>query len=299
MDIKGLQYFITAAERLNFTSAARECHITQTAMSLHISKMEDDLGFKLFVRNKRGIELTKAGESFCEQARRLIQNYDMSVRRGASIADGVTGVINIMIPSCIEGFVFMDKFREFRGKYPDVELNIQVRPPDLQIRSIKNRQTDVYIGAPDDMEIDPDFHVERIRVDPVKLICSKYHRFAALGKATSDMLVSETVVICEPKDTPLTHRKLRNGWITADNEQKNLLVVSNMDEMLLMIELDRGIGFLPSFVGDRISPETAGVVFVECEYGGNTPTMTTALGYLKDNINPVIKNFIDVLLTPG
>ncbi|MDR2771118.1 MAG: LysR family transcriptional regulator, partial [Clostridiales Family XIII bacterium] len=52
MDIKGLQYFIAAAERLNFTTAAKECYITQTAMSLHISKMEDELGFKLFNRNR-------------------------------------------------------------------------------------------------------------------------------------------------------------------------------------------------------------------------------------------------------
>ncbi|WP_083837879.1 LysR family transcriptional regulator [Acetobacterium woodii] len=48
MDIKGLRYFLSAAENLSFTKAAIEQKVTQTAISLSIGKMEDELGFKLF-----------------------------------------------------------------------------------------------------------------------------------------------------------------------------------------------------------------------------------------------------------
>ena len=61
MDIRGLRYFISAAECLNFTQAAKECFITQTAMSQHIANMEKELGFQLFRRNNRRVELTAAG----------------------------------------------------------------------------------------------------------------------------------------------------------------------------------------------------------------------------------------------
>lgn len=64
MDIRGLKYFISAAECLNFTRAAKECFITQTAMSQHIANMEKELGFQLFRRNNRNVELTTAGRDF-------------------------------------------------------------------------------------------------------------------------------------------------------------------------------------------------------------------------------------------
>lgn len=67
MDIRGLKYFISAAECLNFTRAAKECFITQTAMSQHIANMEKELGFQLFRRNNRNVELTTAGRDFYEQ----------------------------------------------------------------------------------------------------------------------------------------------------------------------------------------------------------------------------------------
>ena len=79
MDIRGLKYFIAAAECLNFTKAARECYITQTAMSLHIAKMEEELGFQLFNRNNRTVELTMAGRDFYQRARLVVQTYEEAV----------------------------------------------------------------------------------------------------------------------------------------------------------------------------------------------------------------------------
>ena len=73
MDIRGLQYFISAAECLNFTRAARECYITQTAMSLHIAKMEKELGFQLFSRKNHVVKLTPAGKDFYVRAQRIVR----------------------------------------------------------------------------------------------------------------------------------------------------------------------------------------------------------------------------------
>ena len=299
MDIKGLNYFITAAERLNFTAAARECYITQTAMSLHISKMEDELGFTLFTRNNRVVELTEAGRDFLKQAKTLVQSYDYAVRHSLSVASGMKGTINFMVPGCFEGFIFMDTFRAFRSLYSDVELNLQVAPPDKLIGSLKSGKTDVGVGSPEDMELDPDLMVHRMREDPVSLICSRHHPLASAKHVTSEMLKNEPLIISTPAGTSNTYKMLRNSWIQSGFEPESIISVSNMDEMLLMIELERGIGFLPGFVRDRIDPRTAGVVFLDCQYKGRLPTMTTAIGYMKENPNPALKNFLDVFLSNG
>ena len=73
MDINGLRYFIKVAETMNFTKAASECAITQTAMSQHIRNMEKSLGFKLFERSTRQVTLTPAGENFYKKAQVIVE----------------------------------------------------------------------------------------------------------------------------------------------------------------------------------------------------------------------------------
>jgi DNA-binding transcriptional LysR family regulator len=297
MDIKGLQYFIAAAERLNFTTAAKECYITQTAMSLHIGKMEDELGFKLFNRNrnKRVMELTSAGQDFLHRARRLVRDYELALRYSAGVAAGVTGRVDIMIPSCIEGFVLMDRLHAFKEHYPDVALSVYVEPPDRHINSIKRGYADICVGAPDDMELDDDFAVVRWREDPIVLICSARHPLAQKPRVDSDALKNERVILIGPKGIPNTFRILHNNRLQLGFEPEFFISVNNMDEMLLMIELERGVGFLPCFVRDRVRTENAGVVFIPCDNGDFAPTMTTAMGYLKSNSNPAIGNLLGLL----
>jgi DNA-binding transcriptional LysR family regulator len=266
-------------------------------MSLHISKMEDELGFKLFNRNrnKRVMELTSAGQDFVHRARKLVREYEMALRYSAGVAAGVTGRLRVMVPSCIEGFVLMDRLRAFHEHYPDVELTIYVEPPDRHISYIKSGYADVCIGAPDDMEPDEDFNVIRLREDPIVLICSARHPLAREEKVDSGVLKNERVILIGPGGIPNTFRILHNNRLQLGFEPESFISVNNMDEMLLMIELERGVGFLPCFVSDRIRTERAGVAFVPCNNSGSVPTMTTALGYLKINSNPAIENLKEML----
>ena len=61
MNLKQMEYFVAAAEQLNFTRAAKKCFISQTAMTLQIRSLEEKIGVPLFVRDKHHVELTAAG----------------------------------------------------------------------------------------------------------------------------------------------------------------------------------------------------------------------------------------------
>jgi DNA-binding transcriptional LysR family regulator len=295
MDIKGLQYFVTAAERLNFTVAAKACYITQTAMSLHIKKMEDELGFKLFIRDKHTTNLTDAGRAFYLRAREIILSYEAAVRHSASVNDGVVGVVDVILPSCIEGFMLMDRFRAFSEMYPEVRVNVNVEPPGRHIDCIRSGRADICVGAPDEMDLDDDFAVERLREDPVTILCGKHHPLASVGHVTVEMISREPVIVCGPKGIPNVFRTLRNSRLLSGLDSDMTLSVDNMDDMLLTIELGRGIGFLPEFVRNHIPLDTSGLAFLNCDFNGRVPTMTTAAGYLKATPNPAITNLLQML----
>lgn len=64
MELRQLKYFITSADTLNFTEAARTCFITQSTLSQQIKQLENDLGTPLFERIGKRVFLTEAGRDF-------------------------------------------------------------------------------------------------------------------------------------------------------------------------------------------------------------------------------------------
>ena len=67
--LTGLRAFEAAARHLSFTRAAEELHVTQTAVSHQIRKLEDQLGVKLFLRRIRAVELTREAEAYLPAVR--------------------------------------------------------------------------------------------------------------------------------------------------------------------------------------------------------------------------------------
>ena len=88
MGIQRLPVFLSAAENLNFTKAAEEQCISQTAVSQQIKLLEQELGYALFVRGKRGVSLTPAGEVFYRQCKQLMIRYNDAAVQGKKIAIG-------------------------------------------------------------------------------------------------------------------------------------------------------------------------------------------------------------------
>ena len=73
MNLNQLEYFITAAETLNFTRAAAKCYISQTAMTQQIRALEKTVGTALFLRDNHHVELTAAGKVLLNEAHLILE----------------------------------------------------------------------------------------------------------------------------------------------------------------------------------------------------------------------------------
>ena len=80
MDTRVLKYFLTVAQTNNITKAAEQLHITQPTLSRQIMDLETELDIKLFNRENRRLQLTKAGILFQQRATTMLQLLDQ--RRG-------------------------------------------------------------------------------------------------------------------------------------------------------------------------------------------------------------------------
>jgi DNA-binding transcriptional LysR family regulator len=90
MELRQLRYFVAVAEELHYGRAAARIHISGPALSQQIIALERDLGAELFVRDRRGVQLTEAGRSLLSDARRILTLADDAQSRARRTANDAT-----------------------------------------------------------------------------------------------------------------------------------------------------------------------------------------------------------------
>ena len=95
MDTRVLKYFLTVAQTNNITKAAEQLHITQPTLSPQIMDLETELDIKLFNRENRRLQLTKAGILFQQRATTMLQLLDQTENDLHQQEEALTGEINL------------------------------------------------------------------------------------------------------------------------------------------------------------------------------------------------------------
>ncbi len=122
LDTDQLRSFLAIVDTGSFTRAAERVHKTQSAVSMHIRRLEEQLGCALFVKQGRGARLTSEGESLIEFARRMIQ-----VEAGALAAlsrKGLRGSARLGIPDDYAESFLAEILTRFNQRHPFVEISV-------------------------------------------------------------------------------------------------------------------------------------------------------------------------------
>src|SRR5690554_2592653 len=123
MDMRQLKYFITIAQEGQVTRAAKLLNMEQPPLSRQLKQMEEELGVKLFERNKMRLKLTDAGKLLSEKAEQLLVQFDETMKEVREVDEGVRGVLSIgSVVSCIS--LLPKQIERFREQYPQVTFKI-------------------------------------------------------------------------------------------------------------------------------------------------------------------------------
>lgn len=141
MELRQLRYFVTTAETLSFSEAARKLFITQSTLSQQIKQLETELGSELFKRNPHSVVLTEAGDQLLPLARTTIYNADICRTQMLDLQEEVSGSLNVGV---IYSFshVLLDPMKKFLLQYKKVKLNIFYTNSQKLLDLLRHRKID-------------------------------------------------------------------------------------------------------------------------------------------------------------
>ncbi|WP_082234533.1 LysR family transcriptional regulator [Halobacillus massiliensis] len=144
MDLKQLRYFRAVAEEQQVTKAAKRLHMAQPPLSQQIKLMEEELNLKLFDRNGRKLELTKAGEILFEKSGRLLLDFSEALVEVRETNEGIRGKVHIgSTKSC---FSYLSRALQlFKNQHPSITYQLREGDTYFLEECIKKREIELAI----------------------------------------------------------------------------------------------------------------------------------------------------------
>ena len=126
MTFNQIKYFVTVAECLSFTEAAKCLFITQPALSRQINAMEEELGTRLFIREKKRLKLTPGGSVLYNRLPKVLSDYAEAVEDAKHANSGYEGELRIGFLDIYDiSELFDDVIREFREAYEQIAMSLE------------------------------------------------------------------------------------------------------------------------------------------------------------------------------
>ncbi|MGO4726481.1 MULTISPECIES: LysR family transcriptional regulator [unclassified Inquilinus] len=123
MDSLGpLNAFVQAAEARSFTAAGRQLRVSSSAIGKAVTRLEEQLGVRLFHRSTRTITLTPEGARFLERCRRIFSEIEAAELEIAQTQGAPRGKLRVSLP--LAGMLMMPALSAFMRAYPEIELDL-------------------------------------------------------------------------------------------------------------------------------------------------------------------------------
>jgi len=248
MELRYLRYFVTVAERQNFTHAAKELNVAQPAVSQQIKTLEDELGVPLLLRTKRSVKLTAGGHAFLREAKEILAHAEQSKQVARRAARGEIGSLSI---GCFGSSVssFLPKLiRTYRERFPAVRIHLFEMTPEQQLQAFDREKIDVGFTRSLPASHKGAFEVECIYRDRLMIVLPEGHPFAKNKSVRLDKCADLEFVMFRrieaPKQVDQTIQLCRTAGFTPN-------VVSEppmMQTVLLSVAAGVGVSLVPGCV---------------------------------------------------
>jgi DNA-binding transcriptional LysR family regulator len=285
MELRQIRSFLSITETLHFGRSAELIHLSQPALSLQIRALEEEVGVRLFERNRRKTTLTGAGFAFRDDAVRALKQLDQAIRRARLAANGKLGWLRIGFISTAGSEIVPNIFRRFRELNPEIEVSLRAITTADQVQMLETGSLDVgFLRLPIGGHLALD--VVTVHREPFVLVVPASHKLAKRKRVRLIEVSGEDFVMYERKFAPGFHDlilgMLRDARIVPNVSQTG----AEISTLISLVDAHMGIAVLPA---SAVKNSVASVV--ACDIVDQIPMSEIGIAVSKRVRAAVVDNF--------
>jgi LysR family transcriptional regulator, positive regulator for ilvC len=245
MDHGDLRNFIALAETLHFAKAAARVHISPSALTRGIQRLESEVGHALFARGNRHVKLTPAGRTFLTYAEGVLADWETCRATLQKKGDVVEGTLSIYSSITAVYTILSAVLRPFRNRYPAVQVNLSTGAAADAIGRVRDGLADCAVAAmPETLPASVSF----LNLTTTALVCIAPVGFRRIPRFNPAGGVDwqRTPIIMPDRDAA---RTMQQKWFLAQGIAPSIFAeVAGNEAIIAMVSLGFGVGIVPEIV---------------------------------------------------
>lgn len=287
MDINQLKYFISVAQTLNFSEAARRNGLTQPSISHHINELERQLNSRLFFRDKRSVSLTDAGRMFLPHALEMVETAHKASVELAALEEGRGGRLTISALTTSSA-ILSRCLQAFSRAHPDVIVDINFTSGRTQALIMNDTKYDLHFAVEEMVPAGETFNVLHAHRDNLCLALPKDHPLADQPLDFS-RLEGERFISVSRNDGPALYNQIMQVCENRGYRPHITCQYDRAEAVLLSVGGGLGIAIIPEALSHVFYSEN--VVFIPIP--GEDALRNYVMAWRKPVVNPTVELFIE------
>lgn len=261
MELRQLKYFVTVAETLNFSEAAKQLCITQSTLSQQIKQLEQELGSELLTRTSHTVVLTEAGATLYPQALATVRQAQECRDRICDLNDMAAGTLSIGVTYSF-GPILTETLSAFMKKYPKIRLEIIYKPMAELMELLRRREVDFVLAFKPSKAVDG-VESHMLFQNYLAAVVGEHHPLASKEKVTLAELAAYDLAL------PARGLQARNAFEALPGvDMQPWRIRIELNEVTLLLKLLRS-GMMASVLSEASIHNEKGVCAVPVDVPDN------------------------------
>ena len=281
MNLLKIRYFVEVARCGSFSGAAARLYTSQPNISKQIAQMEQELGFPLFIRDKRTVRLTAAGNYLFEHLQDVPDRFDRLFERAAAMSRKETSRLSIGI---LEGQEvrpqLLYRLELAKELYPKLEMELE-RNSFANLRNgLKTGHYDMIVTLDFDVEQETAFDARIILNQAPAIAINRKHPMADRESLDMSQLMHENFVVISPEESPVGYDRFIKQCQETGFTPNIVRQPRSLESLILCVEMGVGVALLDQYT--RMANSTVQDMYV-------------VAAFLKDDYRPELRKVVSVL----
>ena len=246
MELRHLRYFVAVAGQENVSRAAVKLHVSQPGLSRQIHDLECEIGFPLFARTAKSIQLTEAGKTFLTEARGVLAQVDAAVKKARHVHSQERGEIHVGYAPSLTVQILPAALRTFQAAFPRTRVALHDLSSEEMLAQLRAGKLQVALTVRPPRAALRGLEFAQLARYPLAVAVAPRHPLAKVKSLTLAQVAREPLIGYSAAEYPEYHASLKKLFAPLGRRPQLLEEHDGVTSIITAVESGRGFALVPS-----------------------------------------------------